>query len=63
MEIVEGFGAMCSAWRVRGTGLLPEDYTESYEGALLTAKVHGAETAWGYAIPAASTNKLIYNSL
>ena len=63
LDEIRGFGPMCSAWRVRGTCLLPADYADNDEGILFVASVHRALTAWGDAIPEVSSNKTIYNSL
>ena len=63
LDKARGFGPMCSAWRVRGTCLLPADYADNDEGTLFVASIHKAVTAWGDAIPEVSSNKTIYNSL
>ena len=63
LERSAGFGAMCSAWRVRGSCLLPADYADNDEGTLFVASIHSAVTAWGDAIPDISSNKTLYNSL
>ena len=63
MDASEGFGPLCSAWRIQGTCLLPADYTDTAEGTMLTAGINGVSNAWGVPIPAVTTNKTIYNDL
>jgi hypothetical protein len=58
-----GYGAMCSAWRVRGSGPLPDDYAYSADGTVLIATVSGIQTAWGDDVPALTSNRTLYNAL
>ena len=54
---------MCSAWRVRGSAPLPEDYADTPDGTPLSATVAGIQTAWGDAVPSLTANRTLYNTL
>ena len=63
LEEEEGYGPMCSAWRVRGSAPLPKDYADSPDGTPLSATVAGIQTAWGDAVPSLTANRTLYNTL
>lgn len=63
IDLEEGYGPMCSAFRIKGAAPLPENYVDSSEGTLLSVSVGDLKSVYGDFVPSITANKTLFNSL